>query len=109
MTEIDKNIIDVTTYTNTASKKTIIAYTGLWCGPCTRIKPFVKEYTESNSFKVISEETMSKESFKKDINDFVPFFRLRDNTTGVIVSIQTSDSESLKKFLENQMAQDNDF
>jgi thiol-disulfide isomerase/thioredoxin len=106
---MNKDIIDVTTYNNSFLKKTIIAYTGLWCGPCTRIKPFVNDYITKNEFKIISEETMSKTIFKKDINEYVPFFRVKDDITGTIVSIQTSDFNLLEKFLENQMAQDNDF
>ena len=71
----DKNIIDVTVYEIDKNSQ-LHTYTATWCGPCKKIKPIVIDIMSKRGYKIISQTTIEKAVFKRDINEFVPFFIL---------------------------------
>lgn len=110
--DVDKNIVDVTVYEINKETK-FYAYTALWCGPCRRIKPKLIETMSKHGYKTIEVSTMQKVDFKKDVNEFVPFFVVKkyvaccdDKNREVycedfkkVDSIQTSDETLFRQFL----------
>ena len=98
-------IIDVTEYINKDNTRQLTTYTAKWCGPCTRIKQSFPELLAD--FIIISESTMVKSAFKKDINDYIPCFVLVDVQNQITYSIQTSKEAELKEFINQEF--DNDF
>lgn len=122
---IDKNIINLSIYEIKNEKNSeldfdeytqLYAYTALWCGPCKRIKPKLIEVMSKHNYKLIKEKTIEKSIFKKNINEFVPFFVVMksgniecpDNLAGCEVfhwglkkvdSIQSSDEMLFTQFL----------
>jgi hypothetical protein len=118
-TEIDKNIINLSVYQikfssgDYAENVYLYAYTALWCGPCKRIKPTLIEIMKKNNYKLIEEKEIEKSTFKKEVNDFIPFFVvMKDGEIPCcdgcdvfvwgpvkVDSIQTSDETLLTKFL----------
>jgi thiol-disulfide isomerase/thioredoxin len=122
--EIDKNIINLSVYEIKNEKDLnddplivqLYAYTALWCGPCKRIKPKLIEIMSKHNYKLIREEIIEKSIFKRNINEFVPFFVVMksgqiecpDGMEGCEVfhwgikkvdSIQTSDEMLFAQFL----------
>jgi thiol-disulfide isomerase/thioredoxin len=91
----DKNIIGLTVYQKNDIQ--LHAYTALWCGPCKRIKPKLIEIMSKHNYKVIEEKNIAKSDFKKDVNEFVPFFVVKNGEK--VDSIQTSDEMLFTQFL----------
>src|SRR6185369_6446050 len=132
--EIDKNIINLSVYEIENKEGSnglplciqLYVYTALWCGPCKRIKPKVIETMSKHNYKLIEEKTIQKADFKKNVNEFVPFFVVMktgqtecpDGMEGCEVfhwdlekvdSIQTSDEMLFAQFLsKNQIRNIND-
>lgn len=132
--EVDKNIVDVTVYEISNEEGSnglplviqLRAYTALWCGPCRRIKPKLIETMSKHNYKIIEQKTMQKADFKRDVNEFVPFFEVLksgqlscpDGMDGCEVfhwglkkvdSIQTSDEMLFAQFLsKNRIRNIND-
>jgi len=93
----DKNIISLSIY-KIDDITSFYAYTALWCGPCKRIKPKMIEIMSKHNHNIVSDTIIQKSDFKKDINDFVPFFVIFKNDKKVD-SIQTSDEILFTQFL----------
>jgi len=91
MDPADKNYVRAITYNN--GTDIVMAYTAEWCGSCRRIKTSFPEIFEE--YKIIKEEYISKDIFKKEVNLLIPFFVKNDKE-----GIQTSNVEELKKYLE---------
>ena len=93
----EKNIINFSVYE--IDKYTQLhTYTATWCNPCKKIKPIVIEIMDIHNYKCIFEQQLDKIVFKKEINEFVPFFMIMKNSEK-IDHIQTSDQDLFKKFL----------
>jgi thiol-disulfide isomerase/thioredoxin len=93
---IDKNIINLTIYEKNGLR--LYAYTALWCGPCKKIKPKMIEIMSKHEYLVMNQESLEKQVFKKEINEFVPFFIVKKGTEKVD-SIQTSNEILFTQFL----------
>ncbi len=123
--QIDKNIIDVTIYKININTE-LRAYTAIWCGPCKRIKPIVRDFMNKNNYNIIDFYQIDKSIFKKDVNEFVPFFQLIKKVYvnvspgfgkivdgDIIDSIQTSEEMKFYSFLSKNkittFVLDNDF
>lgn len=108
---LDKNRINVSVYK--IDDGLLYAYTALWCTPCKRIKPKLIEIMSKHCYPVIMEETIEKSIFKKEINDFVPFFVVKKDNVSENDSIQTSDEILFNQFLSKngikKMILDDDF
>jgi thiol-disulfide isomerase/thioredoxin len=107
MTEIiDKNIIrqmtweisntDIENSKDSKKSKLFVAYTGDWCSPCKKIKPYVLSKMEN--YKLLNETYIDKEKFKENINNYVPFFMIFENDKK-IDSLQSSNEEIFHSFL----------
>jgi hypothetical protein len=94
--EPEKNsvFIDIETF-KLSEDLNLIFYSGTWCGPCSRIKPFVYEHFEN---KRTDKKSIPKDTYKK-MFQYVPQFVLISDKDAFIDAIQTSDSEKLKEFL----------
>jgi hypothetical protein len=97
---VPEKIIDVARY-QLDDEHVLTTYTGKWCGPCTRIKEKgLTNFLETK--KLIEESEIVKSEFKKTINDFIPFFELRNTVENSSKTIQTSDFDLLMDFLKNK-------
>ena len=101
----EKSIVNLTVYE--VDKHTqLYSYTATLCAPCRRIKPVVAEIMSKHNCKIIHQELIEKNDFKKTINEFVPFFVVMSQEFTLypeglkkIDSIQTSERIQLTNFL----------
>jgi thiol-disulfide isomerase/thioredoxin len=89
-----EKVVDIETF-KLSEDLNLIFYSGTWCGPCSRIKPFVYEHFEN---KRTDKKSIPKDTYKK-MFQYVPQFVLISDKDAFIDAIQTSDSEKLKEFL----------
>jgi thiol-disulfide isomerase/thioredoxin len=109
ISEVDpKNIINVSVY-NIFDNLQIETYTATWCKPCCNVKPHVLEYLKD--YELVRTYDIEKPEFKTNINQFVPFFRVRSRAVedSEWSSIQTSDPEKFREFMNSLKVIDEDF
>lgn len=73
----------------------LTSYTATWCNPCKRIKPIVSDILKDH--EIISVSSITKEEYKKNIYEFVPYFTFTKDSV-LIDEIQTSKEDEFTLF-----------
>ncbi len=96
-TDVNKNIIHVNKW-KLNDDMYLVSYTALWCGPCRRIKEYIKENKLLEKYEhLISDIEIIKTERPSHVK-LIPHFDIEVDEV-VIKSMQSSDPENFINFI----------